>query len=346
MPAKNVTLHRLAAVSLALAAAACASAPARTNYSEFVWPPPPDKARIQLEDVLLGRADVLAKSSLQRKLLGNAPQGSFDWLNKPFAVEIDQQGRVLVTDTVLGALFRFDRATRRADVFGTRGAVVLKSPLGMGLGPDGTVYVADVGLHKVVTLDGEGKLRAVYGKEGELTNPTDAAVSPDGTRLFVSDSKEHRIVVFDLKTGERKAAFGRHGTGDGEFGFPTSLAFDHDGNLLVIDQLNARVQVLTEDGRFVQKFGSLGVGYANFVRPKDVAVDELGLVYVSDAAFGNVQIFAPDYRLLTFVGSTGEGPGQFQIATGVAVRGDRMAVVDQLGRRVQLFRYVVPKDTP
>ncbi|HEX9187860.1 MAG TPA: hypothetical protein VGB87_12340, partial [Vicinamibacteria bacterium] len=85
---------------------------------------------------------------------------------------------------------------------------------------------------------------------------------------------------------------------------------------------------------------------ASFVRPKDVAVDEAGFLYVTDAAFGNVQIFDADLQLLTFVGAGGESPGQFQIASGVAVRGDRFAIVDQLGRRVQVFRYLVPKTAP
>lgn len=330
--------------SLALALVGCATSAPKIKYDEYVWPAPPDKPRIQLEDIVWGRADVRAKTSgLQRALLGASPQNPFDWLKKPFGVGFDPQGRLLVTDSALGALFRFDRAARRADVFGTRGAVTLKNPLGLAVGPDGTCYVADIGIKKVVAIDPEGKIRAVYGKEGELENPTDAALSPDGAKLFVADSKAHRIVVFDLKTAKRLASFGRAGAGEGEFAFPTSLAFDSAGNLLVVDQINARVQVLAEDGSFVDKFGALGVGFANFVRPKDVAVDEVGFIYVTDAAFGNIQVFNADYELLTFVGSNGTNPGQFQIATGVAVQKDRIAAVDQLGRRVQVFRFIVPK---
>ncbi len=327
--------------------AGCASAPPTKSYDQYVWPPPPDKARIQLEDVVLGRVDVQAKTSgLQRKLLGAGPQNPFDWLKKPFAVAYDREGRLLVTDPALSALFRFDRAHRKADVFGTTGAVTLKQPLGLGVGPDGTAYVADAGLKKVVAIGSDGKLVAVFGREGELENPTDAELSPDGARLFVADSKGHRIVVFERASGKRLTAFGQRGEGEGEFNFPTSLAFDADANLLVVDQLNARIQVFSQDGHFVEKFGALGVGFSNFVRPKDVAVDELGYSYVTDAAFGNVQIFDADRRLLTYVGANGEQPGQFRIASGVAVRGERIAVVDQLGHRVQVFRFVVPKDAP
>lgn len=342
-PVQGPRLSRGAALLLVSLAAGCVSAPPKIDYGQYVWPPPPDRPRIQLADVVLGRADTLAKSRFQRALLGSSPRGPYDWLKRPFAVAWDSQGRLLVTDSALGAVFRFDRAARKADVLGTSGAVSLRTPLGLDIGRDGRIYVADVGIRKVVALDPDGKVRAVYGSEGELENPTDVAVSPDGRSLYVADSKEHRIVIFDIGTARQLRTIGRRGKGEGEFNFPSAIAFDSSGNLLVVDQINARVQVLTAEGRYLDQFGGLGVGYANFVRPKDVAVDEAGFVYITDAAFGNVQIFDADLRLLTYVGSNGQNPGQFQIASGVAIRGDQFAVVDQLGRRVQIFRYIVPK---
>jgi DNA-binding beta-propeller fold protein YncE len=334
----------LLAAGLALLSA-CAPGRPRINYADYVWPPPPDQPRIRLDDIIWGRADVQAKSGLQRALLGAPPQNPYEWFKRPFGVAFDAKGRILVTDSGLGCLFRFDRAAHRADVLGTKGAVALRTPLGLGLGPDGTIYVADIGLKKVVALDGEGKLCALYGKEVELQNPSDAAVSADGSQLYVADSKAHRIVVYDLKSGNLVRTFGKRGTGEGEFAFPTAIAVTKEGTLLVVDQINARVQALAEDGSFLQTFGELGVGFGNFVRPKDVAVDEAGLIYVTDAAFSNLQIFNEDHDLLTFVGSGGPNPGQFQGASGVAAAGDRFAVVDQLGNRVQVFRFIGPKTT-
>ena len=312
-------------------------------YAEYVWPPPPDTPRIKLEAVIGGREDVEPKSGFARKLLGASPQSPYDRLKKPFAVAFDSQGRILVSDSPNGALIRFDIEGRRMDVLGTRGAVRLSGPLGMHVGPDDTIYVADARLKKVVAFDPEGGVKAVYGKSGELVNPTDVALSPEGDRLFVADSKAHQIVIFDAVSGERLSAFGDHGAGEGQFAFPTSLAFDAEGNLFVVDQINSRVQVVEQDGTFIDQLGSLGVGFANFVRPKDVAVDEVGFIYVTDNAFNNVQLFDADFTLLTFVGAGGQGPGRFHGASGVAVQGDRFAVVDQLGRRVQLFRFIASK---
>ncbi len=317
---------------------------AEDPYAEYVWPPPPDPPRIKLQEVLTGRIDVEPKSRFQKILLGASPQSPYDDLVKPFGVAFDPDGRILVSDPGLAAVLRFDRSGRRLDVLGVRGPLRLKLPLGLTVADDGRIFVADGKLLKVVAMDAEGKLLNTYGSAGELVNPTDAELSPDGTRLFVADSKAHKVVVFDTATAKPLASFGRRGEGEGEFSFPTSLAFDGEGNLLVVDQLNSRVQLLSPDGEYLDELGGLGVGFGNFVRPKDVAVDGRGLIYVTDNAFNNLQLFDADLTLLTFVGEGGRGPGQFHGASGVAVRGEELAVVDQLGRRVQIFRFLTPPD--
>jgi DNA-binding beta-propeller fold protein YncE len=314
-------------------------------YAEHVWPPPPDEPRIKLEAVIFGRADVEARSKFRRKLLAGSPQSAYDRFNKPHAVAFDPQGRILVTDAINRALLRFDREGRVMDVFGTQISVPLKLPLGLDVGADGTILVADTGgNHRVVAFDPEGSVVAVYGSGGNLENPTDAALSPDGKRVYVADAKAHQIVVFERESTQILDTFGGRGTGPGTFNFPTSLAFGPEGDLFVVDQLNFRVQMFAPDGEYQDEFGTLGNATGSFIRPKDIAVDELGLIYVVDNAFNNVQLFDIDFRLLTFVGAGGTGPGQFSGASGVAVRGEEIAVVDQMGARLQVFRFIVPKD--
>jgi DNA-binding beta-propeller fold protein YncE len=307
-------------------------------YAEYVWPPPPDQARIRLINVIRGRADIELDKRLDKILFGASPQQRFDWLKKPTAVEYDHQGRILVTDTELRAVLRFDIKGKRVDVLGTKGSMVLAVPLGMDVGPDGTLYVADGGLKKIVAIDTEGKIAGVYGRQGELSNPTDVAVSPAGTELYVTDSKAHKITVINIESGDVVSSFGESGIGEVEFNYPTALTFTIDGDLLVVDALNARVQLLTTEGEFLDQLGGRGVGFGSFVRPKDIAQDERGFIYVPDAAFNNLQLFDSDFTLLTFVGRGGKGPGQFTTPSGIAVRGNEFAVVDQIGHRLQIFR--------
>jgi DNA-binding beta-propeller fold protein YncE len=313
-------------------------------YAAYVWPPPPDEPRIKLEAVFSGRADVEARSKFKRRLLRLSGDEPYGRLVKPFDVAFDPQGRIVVTDWASGALFRFDLENRRMDVFGTRGAMRLRRPMGLTVASDGIAYVADGAQAKVLAFDAHGKPVGAYGHQGDLLNPTNVAISPDGSQLFVADSKAHAIVVFDLDSGDAVRSFGRRGSGQGAFNYPTSLAFGPEGELFVVDQLNTRVQVFDADGAYVDEFGNLGTGFGNFVRPKNIAVDEVGLIYVTDNAFNNVQLFDTDFTLLTFVGEGGRGPGRFHGASGIAVQGDRFAVVEQLGARVQVFRFLVPKD--
>jgi len=315
-------MKRFGYFCLFLALSACTTMPTRQagktaapDYSAYVWPPPPDEARIRLVDIIHGRMDVEPRSSFEKTLIGSSPRSPWDLLKKPFGVALDREHRILVTDPGLSALLRFDRKKHVMDVLGVRGAVRLKIPLGLCIAPDGKIYVADAGLKKIIVFSPAGEVVGAYGHQGELQNPTDAALSPDGTGLYVSDSKP------------------------GKFNYPSALAFSSRGDLIVVDQMNSRVQLLTAGGEALESFGGLGTGFGDFVRPKDVAVSRDGLVFVTDAAFGNVQIFDPDFRLLTFVGENGTNPGQFQLPGGVAVRDGSFVIVDQLNRRVQLFEF-------
>ena len=81
-----------------------------------------------------------------------------------------------------------------------------------------------------------------------------------------------------------------------------------------------------------------------YTQPSLLVVDEVGFIYVTDAQFNNFTIYDVDFSLLTFVGGSGTGPGQFYGASGIGVQGDEIAVVDQLGARLQVLRFVTPKD--
>ena len=82
-------------------------------------------------------------------------------------------------------------------------------PHGLSLGPDGSVWVTDVGLHQVLRYNQTtGKLIASYGvakepgKDGEgFCMPTQVAVAEDGS-FFVSDGYcNARVARFDAAGG-------------------------------------------------------------------------------------------------------------------------------------------------
>jgi hypothetical protein len=59
-----------------------------------------------------------------------------------------------------------------------------------------------------------------------------------------------------------------------------------------------------------------------------------------DGAFQLVQMFNLDGELLMWFGEPGQGPGQFSLPSGIAKRGELLAVADTLNHRIQLFRFL------
>jgi hypothetical protein len=128
------------------------------------------------------------------------------------------------------------------------------------VGPEGTIWVADIGHHVVMQFTPDGKLLKTLGTRGQagedpthLNKPTDMAVTPGGD-VFVSDGYgNNRVAHFD-KDGTLVKAWGKLGTKPGEFGVPHAIALDSRGRLYVADRNNARVQVFDQSGRFLAEW--------------------------------------------------------------------------------------------
>ncbi len=97
----------------------------------------------------------------------------------------------------------------------------------------GTVYRFPIG----------GGAPTVIKLAGKLDFPSSLAISPTG-RLFVLDRHESKILVFD-PTGEFKYSFLAPGQSRGRLYYAANLLFDPWGNLCVVDEGNARVQLFS-----------------------------------------------------------------------------------------------------
>ena len=76
----------------------------------------------------------------------------------------------------------------------------------------------------------------------------------DDNKLYVCDSENHRIQVFDLNLGFIKS-IGSRGQKNDEFLTPRDVKFDISGNMYVAEFGNKRVQVIGPNGKFIQEFG-------------------------------------------------------------------------------------------
>jgi len=84
---------------------------------------------------------------------------------------------------------------------------------------------------------------------------------------------------------------GSEGQGNGQFFRPNGVAVDLEGNILVTEGRNNRVQIFRPDGNFLTKFGSAGTGPSQFDRPSGIAVTPDGYIVVVDFGNNRVQFF-------------------------------------------------------
>ena len=139
----------------------------------------------------------------------------------------------------------------------------------------GCQYFTDEFNHRVVVEDVAGRSWS-FGQPGlgagDLRFPrglaVESATTAEATRVFVADTWNHRIQVFD-GTGRLRFAFGGRGTGNGQFHAPAGVviaypALPGEGErgarealpvLVVADQWNSRLQVFTLEGAWLATLG-------------------------------------------------------------------------------------------
>jgi NHL repeat len=333
-------LASFAASLLGLLLVSCASQPPTVENPSAVarvWPPKPDEPRIAFVRYLRGPRDVGQKPSALHTVADWLTGDTGENLNlrKPFAVALDEHGGLCLADTDTRQVSFADFTAKKWRSYDGVGKTKFASPVAVARHA-GVFYAADSELGKVFAFRDDGT--AAFEISAPLQRPVGLAVAND--LLFVVDSQAHTVFAFGLD-GKLQFQFGRRGNGDGEFNFPTCIAADGQGRLLVTDTLNSRVQIFDRAGKYLAQFGSTGDTSGHFARPKGIAADSAGRIYVVDTLFDNFQVFSGDGKLLLNVGETGGGPGGFGLPSGIAIGGDdRIYVADAYNHRVQVFEYI------
>jgi DNA-binding beta-propeller fold protein YncE len=173
---------------------------------------------------------------------------------------------------------------------------------------------------------------------GELVNPYDVAVAPDGT-VYVANAGRYGVVR--LAGGEGRYLGTGPGTADGRFNFPMGVDVAADGGVFVADTNNGRVQVFDADGVHVRTFGRLGYLDGEFLRPKSVCRYEAGAL-VADTRNHRVQyVDLRSTRLASdepvtraILGGLGDGPTDLKLPRYVAADAEKRIYVADAGHAV------------
>jgi len=138
-----------------------------------------------------------------------------------------------------------------------------------------------------------------------------------------------------LSKGVTNMFQGGKGAGKGQLNSPTGIAVDGNGDILVADTDNVRIEKFAPSGTFLDAMGIKGTGFGQLGAPNGIAVDQAGNIYVADAARHRVEKLAPDGNVIAEW--KGPAPG-FYGPRGIAVAPDSsIYVVDQGHARIVRF---------
>ncbi|MBN1595872.1 NHL repeat-containing protein [candidate division FCPU426 bacterium] len=176
---------------------------------------------------------------------------------------------------------------------GTHEAGPLASPRGIAVGPDSSLYVADLGNHRLVKFGPQGEVADVWGKEGpaagEFKEPSGVAVDQHGD-VYVADSWNGRIQKFS-SAGEY---YGEISSQTGNFYSPRNVAVDAQGFLYVADTGNSCVKKFDADANLVKRWGEYGTGRERFQETFGICLGPQNHVYVGDAGNRRIKVYTAD----------------------------------------------------
>ena len=140
--------------------------------------------------------------------------------------------------------------------------------------------------------------------------------------------------------GTKLRSFGTRGSGPGQFVDPRGVAVDDEGNILVTDSNNHRIQKFTNDGQFLTSVGTEGTGPLQFRSPRDVAFNTHNKkVYVVDNGNDCIQVLNSDLTFSNIIGGKrGSKSGELYYPWGVACDSTgNVYVADSANNRIQVF---------
>jgi len=210
-------------------------------------------------------------------------------------------------------------------------------------------FVADTNNHRIVKYrNGVAQLSMGQGppafadgeaEEGFLYYPQ--AVAVFGGEVFVADTSNSRIQVFDAVSGEFLDEFGEMGSGSGQLNNPGGIAVT-DAYVAVADTRNHRIALFSRAGTFVKNFGELGSDQGELTSPVGIAARKRGGWWVTDGGDGlaRVQWFDDKGQFIFGFGTYGTAPGQMSFPDEIDEDANENVYVAQSGaNEVQKFDY-------
>ena len=306
-------MRRFALIAVAAVAvlASAASAPAQTGTTAYrlaeSWAKLPGGRAMPAVGKLVTAPDGNSIWAVVRCIAPNEPP-----LRAPKATAPGYGAECV--DSKLDTVFQFDL---EGHVIKSFGGGLFIWPHGMGIDPDGNIWVTDAAQsrnipagdkrgHQVIKFSPDGRVLARIGTGGQagggrdhLTSPSDIAFAQNGDALIADGhyaDGNNRVVRFS-SSGAYVSEFGKTGYGPGEFRAIHAIATDAAGRVYAGDRGNNRIQIFRPDGSYVTSWGQFGRPSGIFIAGESI--------YVADSESDNVE--NPGFEMGIRIGEIANG---------------------------------------
>ena len=190
-------------------------------------------------------------------------------------------------------------------------AAELSGPASVSIGPDGSLYIADLSNQRVrkvtaatgmiTTIAGTG-VQGYTGDSGlataaEVNAPTAAILDPAGN-IYIADAGNNRIRKIAVTTGDIQTISGSTEGESGDDGpanlatmyGPSSLFFDQSGNLFFSDMFNNRVREIEGSLAILPAYPTMRVGKISAPQIQGLENDGNADLTIDAPVFNNAQL--------------------------------------------------------
>ena len=308
---------------------------------------------------------------------GDGRQAVNAQLLNPMELAINKNGDVFIADAGNRLIRKIDALTGVISTvvgngeFGSAGDgglavnAQLYDPVGVALDDAGNLFIADRGLNVIRRVDfTTGLISTIAGLSGGPGFGGDGALAKNATlggprsividknnNLFIAEEWGHRIRKIEHSTGLITTVAGTGVSGfSGDNGpalsallnYPSGLAVDHIGNLLIADRDNNRIRKIDFSDNKISSVagnGTLGLNgdnglavIAELSGPTAIAIDANGNFFIGDSETRVRKVNIQNGIISTVVGKTYQGfLGDGGIATSALIRYPRSLKVDPNG---------------
>ncbi|XP_033104462.1 tripartite motif-containing protein 3-like [Anneissia japonica] len=202
---------------------------------------------------------------------------------------------------------------------------------------NGNIAFSDV-VNKCITIcNMNGQVIKSIG-QGVLKDP--AGIHVDEVTLsngvYVADWQNGCVFMFDIDSGQIIRNTGSQGNQEGQMSGVIDVTLTSEGNLLVLEYDNSRLQLFDNEGRFMEVLVEAGDENGELRNPSAVLVDEDDNIIISSQH--KLQLFSSDGNFIKRIDDKEDGINPWGVSI-ISHNPQRVAAVNTDDKTIKIFNY-------